>query len=242
MTKFYVTVCLPAHPGAAVIDAVEARLAPYGLFVGDDYNQDGEWDWWDIRGNLPVRPEHDGSPLLVHNPVHRDGEVRLRQPRCCDGAPKRMLDLPTLRAAAAAEARGRWHAWAALTRQYPPAESLSALLARCPDPEEARRRHLAQPLVQEVAQRAVRGDQHFTTQFLLIDPVVHFDAVEQDYVEEAAQYADFAYALITTDGRWVDSYRIGDDGPDEAAYRRYRTRYLDELDDDAVIVSVLCHC
>lgn len=242
VTKFYVTVCLPAHPGRDVAPAVEAQLAPYGLFVGDDYHPDGEWDWWDIRGDLPVRSEHDGSPMLVHNPVHRNGDIRPRRPLRCDGGPKRMLDLPALRAAAAAEARGRWRAWSALTRQFPPAESLSALLARCADESEARQRHLAQPLVQEVAQRAVRGDQHFGAQFLLMDPVAHFGGAEQDYVDEAVQYADFTHALITTDGRWIDPYRMSDQGPDEAGYRRYRTAYLEDLDDEAVIVSVLCHC
>lgn len=153
-----------------------------------------------------------------------------------------MLDLPALRAAAAAEAHERWQAWSVLTRRYPPAESLSALLARCTAEAEARRAHLAQPLVQEVAQRAARGDQHFGTQFLLTDPVAHFSGAEQDYVDEAVQYADSTYALMTTDGRWVDPYRMGDDGPDEAGYRRYRTAYLEDLDDEAVIVSVLCHC
>jgi hypothetical protein len=242
MTKFYVTVCLPPQSGGDVDGAVREILRPYDMNLGESDNPVGEWDWYAIRGDLPVRPECEGDPLLVHNPVHPSGEVRPRRPLRCDGGPRRMLDFPALREAAAARARARWQAWHALTTRYPHAESLSDLLARHSDPAEARRAHLAQPLVQEVAQRAARGDQHFPTQFLLVDPVEHFDDVQQDYVDQATQDADFTFALITTDGRWFDEFTISGSERDLPAYRRFRATYLDNLDDDAFIISVLCHC
>ncbi|MEU2612927.1 hypothetical protein ABZ570_15310 [Micromonospora sp. NPDC007271] len=242
MTKFYATVCLPAQPDGEVTDAVAAALARYDAHVGDDYNEQWEWDWWHIRGDLPVRPEHDGDPRLVHNPVHRDGTTRPRQRLRCDGGPKRMLDLDALRSMAADEARAQWRAWTELARQHPPAEPLSVLLTRYGDADEARAAHLAQPLVQEVAQRAILGDPHFGTYLLLTDPVAHFAGTEQEHADRAARQAFFTAALVTLDGRWVDAHRMGDGRADHLAYDRFRAAYLDELDGDAVIVHVLCHC
>jgi hypothetical protein len=238
--KFFVTVCVPAERGADVPDAVRELLAPYDMRD----QPDGRWDWYTIRGDLPVRPEYDGHPLLVHNPVWPNGEPRAREPLRCDGGPVRMLDVAARRAEVASLARARWRAWQELAQRLPPAEPLSALLDRHATAEEARRAHLAQPLVQEVAQRAVRGDALFPTRFAVEDPVAHFgDDTEDDYVDAVADFADFTFALLTTDGRWYDELTVRDDGErDLAAYRRLRATCLDKLADDAFRVSVLCHC
>jgi hypothetical protein len=48
-------------------------------------------------------------------------------------------------------------------------------------------------------------------------------------------------ALVTLDGRWVDEYAMGPE-PDIPAYHRFWREYIDQLDPDAIIASLLIHC
>jgi hypothetical protein len=59
MTKFDVTVCLPARGRSRRDDAARAVLKQYDHNLDPDgkYNPDGEWEWWYINGDLLVRPE-----------------------------------------------------------------------------------------------------------------------------------------------------------------------------------------
>jgi hypothetical protein len=224
---FDLTVCLPPDARAHLDEAIQAVLAAHH----------GEWDRWHVQGHLLARPEYADDPALVHNPVYANGDPRPRRPPHCDGGPKRMLDHPAMRASAVAAARARWRVWRALVRRHPPAEPLSVLMARHPDRDAARRAHLAQPLVQDVARRAAHGAA-LLAPFLAEDPVAHFGRSERDYLDRAAADAIRTVALVTLDGSWVDEYGMAD----LPAYRHFFTGYLDRLDGDALVVELVCHC
>ncbi|MFI2645587.1 hypothetical protein [Streptomyces sp. NPDC018610] len=131
-------------------------------------------------------------------------------------------------------------AWNELTAAHPPARPLVDFVARHEaDPEgyslaDAKREHLAQPLVQDVARRAVAGDPHFGTSFLLNDPVAYFARQHEENRLRAIQGTVPGFALITLDGSWTDA--------DTDGYWDRGNRHLDDLDPEAVVVDVLCHC
>lgn len=277
--KFTVTVCLPASAQGDPRAAVAAALRPY------DWNTDpltgrpgdnprGTWDWWHISSydNLVVLPEFDGDPRLVHEPTWPSGEPRPREPLRCDGGPRGLLDLEGMRAVSVAEAEATWAVWERFAAQHPPAEPLAAIAARVgarPDevsPELARARseHLAQPLVQALAQHAAHGnDPHWPNSFLLHDPVAEFACGRQEYVDRVAAWAVPTYALLRLDGQWADAGTgwppqaprpggpngsggpngmvFGSDGTAGEAYWLLADAYLRALPADALMVQVLCH-
>jgi hypothetical protein len=241
--KFYTTVFLPAVDRADVLPALEVALAPYNMATGDPTK--GKWDWWCLYSpagsEFVVRPEHDGDPRLVHNEVYPDGNPRARTSLRCDGGPKALLDLAANRAAAATAAQTRWDAFSALIAAHPPAESLSQLVARYrddPDPVAAAKAdHIAQPLVQEIVQRAVsQTDPQFGWFFLTNDPIEHFGAERDAYVHRQSAQALATHAVITIDGTWLDEY---DETPWPLAL--VIDNQITALDDDAYILRVHCH-
>jgi hypothetical protein len=259
VTKFRVTVSLPASAQGDPTAAIAAAMRPFDLNSGEDgYNPQGEWDWWHIFSydNMVVRPEHDGDARLIHQPTWLNGEFRSRGPLRCDGGPRALLDLEGMRAISAADAAATWAVWARFSAEHPPAEPLSAFLARygvasnvrSPDMDRAKREHLAQPLVQALAQYAITGgDERYPNSFALEDPVAFFSCGEHDYVERAAAMAVPTFALLTLDGQWTDPFNaspLGHFHPDEseaAAYWRLADAYLRGLAEDALIVQLLCH-
>lgn len=272
--KFRVTVCLPASSQDDPQAALAAALLPYDWNTdpltgrpGD--NPQGTWDWWHVSShdNLVVRPEYDGDPRLVHEPTWPSGEPRPREPLRCDGGPRGLLDLAGMRAISVAEAEATWAVWERFAARHPPAEPLPVIAARygaqpgVPSPalDRARRDHLAQPLVQALAQYAARGgDPHWPNSFLLHDPVADFGCGRREYVERLAAWAIPTYALLTLDGRWTDasgdwpfgvpvpedgdrSGAVSADSADTDAYWRLADAYLRGLPADALMVQVLCH-
>lgn len=246
MTKFFATVCLPPTAPRDVPQAVASGMAPYDVNLADDWNPDGEWDWWMIHANVGqaylVRPVHDGDPrLLTPATVPPDlAELGALGPLECFGGPRGLLDFEAMRRRAARTHDARLAAWTALAGAHPPARPLADFLARHEaDPDgysvaDAEREHLLQPLVQEVARRAVAGDPHFGTSFLLGDPVAYFAREHEEATRSAAQGAVPGSALLTLDGTWTDGRTD--------VYLSEANRYLDALDPESVVLDVLCHC
>ena len=207
------------------------------------------------KAEFLVRPEHDGDPRLVHNDAQVDSRSadqrpwwrsRPRAPRRtplrCAGGPKRLLDFEAGRARARTAADSGWDAFAALVASHPPAESVSRLIARHhddPDPRTAAKaEHLAQPLMQAIAQRALRrNDPHFGMFFLTNDPIEHFGEDKAAFVHRAGAHYLVTYALITVDGTWMDQ---NNDDPAQP-FPIQMDDYLMALDDDAYVLRVLCH-
>ena len=264
MSKFRVTVCLPSTAMSDPVAAIASAMRPFDFNIDpatgeDGSNPQGEWDWYRMSSydNLVVRPECDGDPRLLHQPVQLNGEPRPRGPLRCDGGPCGLLDLEGMRAISAADAGATWAVWARFSAEYPPAEALSAFLGRygatsdvpSRERDRAKAEHLAQPLVQALAQYAVTaGDKHYPNGLVLKDPVALFACGEHDFVERAAALAVPTFALLTLDGQWTDSWNAGPLGrfrPDEseaAAYWRLADTYMRNLPEDALMVQLLCHC
>ncbi|GAA2999150.1 hypothetical protein GCM10020229_09360 [Kitasatospora albolonga] len=227
MAKFRVTVCLPAVAAGDPAAAIAAAMRPFDRNVdpatgGEGHNPHGEWDWYQL-----VSCASRGS-----------------------------LDLEGMRAASVAAAAATWAVWARFSAEHPPAEPLSALIDRhgadpdLPSPalDRAKAEHLAQPLVQALAQYAVTaGDPAYPNGFVLRDPVAVFAAGEQDYLESGTELAVRTAALLTLDGQWADQWTAGPLGtvrPDEsqaAAYWRLADDYLRGLPDDALLAELRCH-
>lgn len=245
MTKFFATVCLPPTAPRKVPRAIAAAMAPYDANLTEEWNPVGHWDRWAIHSSADnaylVLPPYDGDRRLVTASTvpRRRAELHALGPRECYGGPRGLLDFDGMRRRAARSHDALLAAWSELTAIHPPARPLAEFLARHEsDPEryslaDAKEQHLAQPLVQDVAQRAVAGDPHFGMSFLLNDPVAYFAQEHEEARLWAVRCAVPGFALVTLDGAWTDADT--DDHWDQA------NRYLDGLDADAVVLDVLCH-
>jgi hypothetical protein len=247
MSKFIATVCLPPTRPRKLAQAITAVMAPYDHNLTDDWNPVGQWDWWAIDADTEspylVLPAHDGDRRLIRASTvpNRDSGLAPLGPLECYGGPRGLLDFDAVRRRAAYRHDALRAAWEELTALHPPARPLTDFVARHEsDPDgysmaDAKRDHLAQDLVQDVAQRAVAGDDpHFGMSFLLNDPVAYF-AQEHDQAREAAvRCAVPGFALLTLDGRWTDA--------DAEGYWDQANSYLDDLPAEAVVVEVRCHC
>ncbi|MGW3451583.1 hypothetical protein [Streptomyces sp. NPDC001076] len=245
MSKFFVTVCLPLTKPRKLPEAIAAVMAPYDANLTDDWNPVGQWDWWVIHSDAEspylTRPEHDGDRRLVTTSTvpRRKAKLDALGPLECYGGPRDLLDFGAMRRRAAVRHDARLAAWEELTVLYPPARPLSDFVARHEsDPggyslADAKREHLAQPLVQDVAQRAVSGDPHFDTSFLFNDPVAYFAQEHKEARQSSVQCAVPGFALVTLDGVWMDADRDG--------YWEQANNYLDGLHAEAVVVDLLCH-
>ncbi|WP_432187116.1 hypothetical protein [Streptomyces sp. Tue6028] len=246
MTKFIVTVCLPPTKPRKLPEAIATAMAPYDIYLTDEWNPVGEWDWWtihsDARTPYLVLPAHDGDRRLVTASTvpRRKAELEPLGPLECCGGPRGMLDFDAMRRRSAHRYDALLAAWDELTAQHPEARPLSHFVARHDsDPdgysrEDAKKDHLAQPLVQEVAQRAVAGDPHFDMSFLLNDPIAYFAQQHAEARRSAVQCAVPGFALLALDGTWSDGQ--SDD------YWERANAYLDDLHAEAVVVDLLCHC
>jgi hypothetical protein len=266
MTQFYVTVCLPPFPPSRVQAALAAALGPFDMNQPAEGNPEGRWDSWHICAGddqFVVKPRYDGDPRLIHQPTWPGGAPRERQPLRCDGGPRALLDFEATRAAAIASARDRWQAeqqdWQRLVACHPPALPLGSFLARhYADPEGYTREqavadHNRQPLIQALSHRP--RDQYpesYPNLAIWIlgpdaDPVSYYTRDPQADLDLAAAWAIPTFALLTTDGQWLDADHPGPfsnalPGEEQtAAYARHATAYLDGLDGDCVIVCLLCH-
>ncbi|MFE4259653.1 hypothetical protein [Streptomyces sp. NPDC056883] len=247
MTRFHVTVCLPPTSPRKIPKAVAAAMAPYDINLTREYNPVGHWDAWAIRagrgGAYLVLPRYGGDRRLVTASTvpRRKAELGPLGPLECYGGPRGLLDFDGMRRRASGSYDAVLTAWTELSAVHPPARPLTDFLARHEaDPEaysaaQAREHHLAQPLVQDVAQRAVAGDSHFGMSFLVNDPVAYFAQDHEEARLRSVRSAVPGFALVTLDGAWTDAGTEGEGHWEQA------DRYLDGLDAEAVLVNLYCH-
>ena len=245
MTKFFATVCLPPTLPRKVPQAIAVAMAPYDINLTEESNPVGQWDWWAIHSSTGnaylVLPAYDGDRRLVMASTvpRRKAELGALGPLECYGGPRGLLDFDAMRKRAARAHDALLAAWTGLTAIHPPARPLADFLARhTADPErysraDAVKEHLAQPLVQDVARRAVAGDPHFGTSFLRDDPVAYFAQEHEESRLWSVRCAVPGAALVTLDGSWMDAET---DGHWDRA-----NHYLDGLDAEAVVVDLICH-
>jgi hypothetical protein len=262
VSQFHVSVCLPPSSPGTVRAALTAALAPFDMNRPVEGNPAGRWDWWHVGASddrLAVKPQHDGDPRLIHEPSWPGGASRERLPLRCDGGPRASLDFEATRANAIAGARNSWQAeqqdWQQLVADHPPALPLTAFLSlHHADPEGYTREqaiadHHSQPLIQALNHRA--PDRYPNLAIWILnpssDPISYYTRDPQADLDLAAAWAIPTFALLTTDGQWIDADQPGPFGPAlpgedrSTAYARQATAYLDGLDGDCVIVRLLCH-
>lgn len=266
MTQFYATVCLPPVPPGQEQAALAAALAPFDMNQPAEGNPGGRWDRWYVSPSddrFAVKPRHDGDPRLIHQTTWPGGAPRERLPLRCDGGPRALLDFEATRASAIASARDGWQAeqqdWQRLVARHPPALPLSAFLARHnADPQsytqvQAVADHHRQPLIRALNHRP--RDQYPESYPHLgiwilgpdTDPISYYTRDPQADLDLAAAWAIVTFALLTTDGQWLDANHPGSfshalPGEDpKAAYARQATAYLNGLHGDCIIIRLLCH-
>jgi hypothetical protein len=226
VSHFGVLVCLPPGTGANWRPATEAALRPYRI---DDETGLGEWDHWFSEGELWVRPDRVGDPLIVPSLIWPADPLR------CNGGPVGALDLAGMRAAAVATARSLWAGWHESARRNPPARSWDELRPRYPDARSTWAAYHAQPLIDEVRARAAVQDDVFHQ--IPLDDTDHFGFFgddEERFVDRQARDAVLSYALVTPDGRWLDREQT-------PGYLSLLGPCLDGLPDDAFLIELTCH-
>jgi hypothetical protein len=236
----------------------------------DDWNPDGQWDRWRLDGGieerLAVKPEYEGDPRLIHRRTEPNGEPRERLPLQCDGGPRGLLDLDRMIANDVAQTRVRWRPeledWKRLVAEHPPALPLAMFLARHqaePDAyarQQAIAEHTNQPLIRAWARLSEKDDYPNLGPGALhryrgrdsSDPIAHYSRDEHDILDREAAWVIPTFALLTLDGQWADAEQPGSFAtgrlPEDRSieYARNATAYLQDLDPDAMIVRLVCHC
>ncbi|QVQ51979.1 hypothetical protein J4H86_25115 [Spiractinospora alimapuensis] len=214
--------------------------------VTSSANPDGRLSSWTVGGGFShtfraVDPAH---PDLVRGARRRDKPPAHRM-EWVDGGPKWLLDLEATRSAAASYATELFDRYTEIASEHPPAEGMSAFLARHEaDPEGYPRERLreeyhAQPLVGALDKAGLGG---------FFDCPIDIFAVGRDsYLATHRDAAIPAWALVTLEREWVAPGEIGrfgtstESSDDLAAYQRRTNAYLDALPDDAWLIQLECH-
>ena len=257
MSKYRVNVCLPPAALSDIERALAEAMAPFEMNRTDTFDPDATWDWYRIdagRQRFAVKPQHDGDPRLIHAEQVTAGAPL--EPLRCDGGPRGLLDFAACRREARTEALAYWEAqhrdFERLVADHPPAEPLTAFLARhAADPEGYPRKqavadHHAQPLIKALNHQSVFERYPNLGAWVLgpdTDPITVYTRDPQQSLELAETWAVARAALLTLDGEWTGIKPYSPD-PDEESdeFARRSTAYLEALDEDCVVVRVLCHC
>ena len=257
MSKYRVNVCLPPSAAADVEGALAEAMAPFDMNRGDAFDPDATWDWYRVdagRQRFAVKPRHDGDPRLIHADPVVVGTPH--EPLRCDGGPRGLLDFDACRRAARTEAQAYWQAqqrdFERLVEDHPPAEPLTVFLARhAADPEgypreQAVADHHAQPLIKALNHRSVFERYPSLGAWVLgpdTDPITVYSRDPEPGFELAETWAVARAALLTLEGEWTGIKPYSHE-PDEESdtFARRSTAYLEALDEDCVVVRLLCHC
>jgi hypothetical protein len=230
-------------------DAEEGRA-----YTVSTRNPESMWDFWVIggrwRGKFHGR-QGVGASALVIAPVHWSEQysdtpydpIAPNNGLRCDGGPKWLLDLESVRQQAAREAGELFDKYLRCIDGTPHADPWShfCYLAKLGEItwDEARSQYHEQPRI-----KAIGANEDLKWHD---DPITKFMSGRDEYVAQERVAAVPGYALVTLDREWMAPGRMGwwgmsSDGPGEKhAYKVEANRYLDSLPDNAVIVQLDCH-
>jgi hypothetical protein len=245
------------HPGnelavvAEVPDKSDSSRLHYDpqtgrAFTWSTYNPASTWDYWCIGGgwrNYFIAKGPGAGLIIGERSWDSPDEPDDGLPHC-DGGPKALLDFEAMREAAAREAHRRYDLWEAVCDDTPAAKSWSHFIdlvkATAMDIAEAREQYSSQPRIQKA--RASNLDDGWGECV-----VEEFLPDRDEYVLQARAAAVPGYALVTLDRQWLAPGRMGwfglssDGAGERQAYNVAASRYLDNLEDDQLVVVLDCH-
>lgn len=216
-------------------------------------NPNAKWDWWKVGGRWPalmrVASAHDGDPAIVRGELSWGADemdkLRAADPLCCDGGPKRILDLELTRGTAAARKAGAYDEFHRLIQGVPQPEPWSAFIGRHKADESgypierAREEFHGQPAVLALARTEFR--------FYAAEAIDLYCRPRDQVLEQARSGAVPGFALLTLDGQWrepgsMGRFGVSTDTPESrAAYYRQANAYIEALPADTVLVNVDIH-
>lgn len=220
------------------------------------YNPDSKWDWYQIGGRwsyyFPVKADVTTSQFyreLIHGSGWPRNEVPLKEWHC-EGGPKKFLDLAKLRDDKGQEAADEYDKFKAFAADYPAARAWSEFVAEFEDMPNGKEKWAVRDRVREVYRTqplmAAMHD-HPDYRFMWDCPVMKFAPTREEYIEKARNDAVPGYAMLTLENEWVAPGEMGmfgfsSDTPEGMAeFKRHANEYIDNLDEDVILVAVDLH-
>src|SRR6266545_2102898 len=167
----------------------------------------------------------------------------------CDGGPRGLLDLATMRAAARRAAARTWQQWQPAIAGTPPPQQWRDILAdhnAHPDSyplQQAWRDFAAQPRVAALtAYPSMRSRLRAATWQGYVDLIEQGNAGRAEHIESQGAHAVLGYGLLTVAGAWLSEGVAGQYGVclDLSCYAEEANTYLDTLDSNIEVVAVDC--
>jgi hypothetical protein len=223
------------------------------------YNPDSKWDYYRIGGRwaryFPLRSGasrfHSGvisTPLSWEWKDTPADQIPARA-SYVEGGPKFLLDLDRLRDEKEKEAAKDYDEFHEFAKDYPKAQGWQSLVdetdaipgkERGAAIERCRQVYRAQPLVQ-----AMKEDPRYRSSWS--SPIDTYSGNREDFLAKARREAVPGYALLTLDKEWAAAgemgwFGLGSDTDDSTKeYKEFANEYLDNLDDDVILVVLDLH-
>jgi hypothetical protein len=210
-------------------------------------NPQAKWDWWVIGGRwparFPYRKGHDREviPAEPYKPLWGAPGEPVPAGHC-DGGPLAALDLAAMRDEAARRAREEHAEYLAVVAGTPEALPWSVFADNISEAggygiDRAREEYNTQPRIKAL---------YDSRDFAFCDNE-DFQVPAARYVAQARARAVPGWAVLTTDGRWMEQGSMGWWGRNDATessrigYWEAANAYIGSLPGDAWLVSVDCH-
>lgn len=226
------------------------------IYTWSTYNPKSKWDWYQVGGRwsdyfasrTDLTPEQ-GKRLIRGDRSWVSAPREMDKQNWVDGGPKGLLDFQYMRSLKEDEATHLWMEYHQLTDGLPYASSWTYVRETMfpDDIQAARQFYNDQPRVQ-----AVKDNRNFSSFFgpCLIDLYgndsdneLKLEKVERD----ARRNAVPGFALLTLEGEWYEPGKMlmfgaSTDTPESTReFKDFANKYLDNLADDVLVISVDLH-
>lgn len=220
------------------------------------YNPKSKWDWYQVGGRwsdyfatrTDLTPEQ-AQKLIRGSRSWASAPEELSKQNWVDGGPKGLLDFHYMRSLKESEAEDNWNEYHALVDGLPAAHTWTYCRDKMwpKDIQAARSYYNSQSRVQ-----AVREVQKFSSFFgpCLIETYGNDEGAywtREALVEKASREAVPGFSLLTLEGEWKEPGEMGwfgmsgETDDEKLAFKTEASKYLDNLADDVLVISVDLH-